>query len=236
MFLFVLPQAPQLHTHLAFDNFDKFVETSSGKNTLHDTVGIVYQNKTEENIMVERNRTKPNVVLEDFATVDNSTLATESSRRRRKYVSSFGLVEPYVKSHQEAKCLVAQKPTVPPNLQNAHYTDYLWMIHHALNGESAKRWFAFNSERIIDPNPIQKISYLPNINQSPTDDSVVRKTLDMAKTIASECNQKHIAVTYDLAIASKAIKIQADLSPVYDHIFVLLGAFHIQISYFKVHV
>lgn len=33
-----------LHTGLAFDNFDRIVDTSSGKDTLHDTVGIIYQN------------------------------------------------------------------------------------------------------------------------------------------------------------------------------------------------
>jgi len=35
-------------TGVAFDNFDRFVETSSGKDTLHDTVGIIYQNDPEE--------------------------------------------------------------------------------------------------------------------------------------------------------------------------------------------
>lgn len=33
-----------LHTGLAFDNFDRFVDISSGKDTLHDSVGIIYQN------------------------------------------------------------------------------------------------------------------------------------------------------------------------------------------------
>ena len=28
---------------LAFDNFDHFVETLSGKDTLHDTIGIAHQ-------------------------------------------------------------------------------------------------------------------------------------------------------------------------------------------------
>ena len=28
---------------VAFDNYDRFVETFSGKDTLHDTVGIAYQ-------------------------------------------------------------------------------------------------------------------------------------------------------------------------------------------------
>lgn len=31
-------------TGLAYNNFDRFVDTSSGKDTLHDTVGIIFQN------------------------------------------------------------------------------------------------------------------------------------------------------------------------------------------------
>ena len=30
-------------TGLAFDNYNHFVETSTGKDTLHDTVGMAYQ-------------------------------------------------------------------------------------------------------------------------------------------------------------------------------------------------
>ncbi|GBP96603.1 hypothetical protein EVAR_65156_1 [Eumeta japonica] len=33
-----------LCTGIAFDNYDRFVETNDGKDTLHDTVGIIYQN------------------------------------------------------------------------------------------------------------------------------------------------------------------------------------------------
>ena len=35
--------AANLSTSVVFDNFDRFVETLSGKDTLHDTVGIAYQ-------------------------------------------------------------------------------------------------------------------------------------------------------------------------------------------------
>ena len=34
---------PTLSSGVAWNNFDRFVETSSGKNTLHDTVGIICQ-------------------------------------------------------------------------------------------------------------------------------------------------------------------------------------------------
>lgn len=32
----LIPLNPNLRTHVAFDNFDLYVETNSGKNTLHD--------------------------------------------------------------------------------------------------------------------------------------------------------------------------------------------------------
>ncbi|KAL3265545.1 hypothetical protein HHI36_009750 [Cryptolaemus montrouzieri] len=35
---------PSLCTGVAFDNFDRYVDTLNGKETLHDTVGIIYQN------------------------------------------------------------------------------------------------------------------------------------------------------------------------------------------------
>ena len=38
---------------LAFDNFDRYIETVSGRDALHDTVGIVYENSsnvTEESV------------------------------------------------------------------------------------------------------------------------------------------------------------------------------------------
>ena len=37
-----------LSTELAFDNFDRYIETLSGKDTLHDTVGIAYQDICEQ--------------------------------------------------------------------------------------------------------------------------------------------------------------------------------------------
>ncbi|GFW65257.1 hypothetical protein TNCV_395231 [Trichonephila clavipes] len=37
-------QSPSLSTGISFDNFDRYVDTLTGKDTLHDTVGIIYQN------------------------------------------------------------------------------------------------------------------------------------------------------------------------------------------------
>ena len=51
-----------LSTHLAFDNFDHFVNTQDCKDTLHDTVGIIYQfsaPKTDAPIALEGNESVP---------------------------------------------------------------------------------------------------------------------------------------------------------------------------------
>ncbi|CAG9763477.1 unnamed protein product [Ceutorhynchus assimilis] len=41
--------SPHLCTGVAFNNFDRFVDTRTGKDTLHDTVGIIYQNIDQQN-------------------------------------------------------------------------------------------------------------------------------------------------------------------------------------------
>ena len=72
------------------------------------------------------------------------------------------------------------------------------------------------------------------INQSPTSDSVVAETLNRAQKVAIECGKESVAVTYDLAIAKKAMQIQSTENPIYDNVFINLGRFHIEMSFFKV--
>ena len=50
---------PKCGTGVAWDNFDRFVETVSGKDTVHDTVGIAYQTViTDGSNETEYNNTK----------------------------------------------------------------------------------------------------------------------------------------------------------------------------------
>ena len=39
---------PRCRTGVAWDNLNRFLETATGKETLHDTVGIAYQTITED--------------------------------------------------------------------------------------------------------------------------------------------------------------------------------------------
>lgn len=217
----LVPKNPQLRTHVAFDNFDRFVETSSGKDTLHDTVGIVYQNNVPTDVT-------------DIGTVMRTT-EVDHQRRRRGYHSALDSeIVPFVRKPKNLPNLVGNSQMIPENLHVAVNLNALWMLFHALDIDGATRWFEWNSERIVDTNPIQKIGYLPNLNASPTSDSVVMKTLEMAIEIADECQQKHIIVTYDLAIACRAYKIRAEMAPRFDRTFIALGSFHTELSFFKV--
>lgn len=228
-------QRPELHTHVAFDNYDRFVETSSGKNTLHDTVGIVYQNKSHESHSISP--ITANTSVETFSTC--SLTANDSDdipgSRRRKYVSKFNsYVEPYARQSQHRLCLVGNTPNIPQSLQVATNLNTIWMMNHAYVTSGAKRWFLWNSVRVTDSNPIHNIGYLPNLNSSPTSDATVKKTMEIALDICRDCNQQYIIVTYDLAIAMKAYRIQKDMEPRLNNVFIMLGGFHIQLSFFKV--
>ena len=60
-----------LATGLAWNNYDELTETLSGKNTLHDTVGICYQNKPAETVM-EQTTSEPAVSTESSQKEDDS--------------------------------------------------------------------------------------------------------------------------------------------------------------------
>ncbi|KAG8289857.1 hypothetical protein J6590_095773 [Homalodisca vitripennis] len=45
---------------MAFDNYDRFVDTKPGKDTLHDTVGIMYQNINPKDDNVEEEEEEEN--------------------------------------------------------------------------------------------------------------------------------------------------------------------------------
>ena len=91
-------------------------------------------------------------------------------------------------------------------------------------------WVGWNVRQTIKKqNTLQKVWYLPQINESPTSISVVQETM---KKTAKECSRKTIAVTYDLEIAKSSMQLQAEESPTYDNLFIILGGFHIELAFF----
>ena len=74
-------------TGAALDNFDRFVETKSGKDTLHHTVGVAYQ-------VLDNSR--PNI-LENSQEGQNSNENTKLKKKKRSYSPSELTITPYRK-------------------------------------------------------------------------------------------------------------------------------------------
>lgn len=181
----LIPNNPNLRTHVAFDNFDKFVDTKTGTDTLHDTVGIVYQNVSEGCMDV--------AAYDSIVVMDGDDIDGMVFQRRRKYYSQFdSSLDSYTALSQKPRTILyGKEPIFSDTLQKAIDLDHLWMFGYAYNMSDPKRWFAWHSERIVDANPIHNIGYLPSINASPTLDTVVQKTLQVAQEIAKECGQTY---------------------------------------------
>ena len=61
----------------------------------------------------------------------------------------------------------------------------------------------------------------------------IQETLRITQRCAKECNQKFGIVTYDLNAAKPAMQIQVTEQPQYNDVFIMLGAFHIEMAFFK---
>lgn len=66
-----------LYTGVAFDNYDRFVETTTGKDTLHDTVGIIFQ--IENNIISEEAVNNENVQQELVSNLGNEAVLDDDN-------------------------------------------------------------------------------------------------------------------------------------------------------------
>ena len=70
------------------------------------------------------------------------------------------------------------------------------------------------------------------IQLPPTTADVVKETLKRSQIVAKECGQKYPLVTYDLAIAKIAKRIQCEETPQFD-VFIMFASFHIEMTFFS---
>ena len=129
---------------------------------------------------------------------------------------------------------VRRKHIPQDSLKLAKIKDFLWITDLEVHSNThVPMWVGWNAMSTALPKtPIQKVWYLPQINQSPTSNAVVRETMKRSVQLASECAKPAIAVTYDLAIAKIAMRIQENESPTFDMLFIALGAFHVILAFF----
>jgi hypothetical protein len=201
---------------LVWDNYDENTETLSGANTLHDTVGICYQNI-------------PQVTIHDSNPPTNVT--NLGKKTKRSLALNEMQIQPCRKKPKITtfKYQVKQVPR-PPNITSVEHKDMLWTM--CLHLGETPMWAGWNALITNDPLPIQTISYMDNLTLPPTRLDVVAETLRISQQVASECDKQYAIVHYDLAVAKPAMQIQQAESPRFDNIFIMFGAFHIEMAYF----
>lgn len=215
-----------LCTGVAFDNFDRYVDTLNGKETLHDTVGIIYQN-------VDNDALDESVIA---STSDQSDELPPPAKRRRTFEAIVpGLIPISARLQMLDRLTPVEniEQNIPSTWSLVQTIDLLHMVSLFLHVPNTPMWTGFNCRIIQDDTPKQKISYLTPINLSPTETSVIKLTMIQAKQVGVECDQKYVQVTYDLAIAKIALKIQSTEAPQFDNLFIHLGSFHLMMAFFK---
>ncbi|GBP63869.1 hypothetical protein EVAR_39530_1 [Eumeta japonica] len=70
-------------------------------------------------------------------------------------------------------------------------------------------WVGYKAKILRDDSKIEKVECLTQINNTPTDPGFVKETMRRSLQIASECGKNFFSVTYDLAIAKIALRIQS---------------------------
>ena len=150
---------------VAWDNFDRLVETKSGKGTLHNTVGIAYQ---------VLDNSQPNI-LENNQERKNSNENTKLKKRKRSYRPSDLTIRSYRKKLKfvahgmlelnDARRLKYEK--ICAGINSPQKYDFLWMAGFIFNdNDTTPIWAGWNSKYNPQNKTTQKICYLPQINQS----------------------------------------------------------------------
>lgn len=212
----------------AFDNYDELTNTLSGANTLHDTMGILYQIKSDGPSVAVQNKTQDN----NPATASRST--SSKSRQKRRLELPQKILQPYRnKPKMDTFAYTVREIPKTASLTRGKQLDKLWMMGHAFSVERLPMWAGFNAKFHKDQIQKQDVYYLPNLEQPPTENEVVIETMKISQRCAEECEQNYALVTYDLDVAKRAVKIQNTESPTFDNLFVMYGIFHIMICLFR---
>lgn len=85
-------------------------------------------------------------------------------------------------------------------IKSAALMDFWWQTCLFSEIPETPMWVGWNSQRIVSPQPKQKVVYLPQIDASPTRNGVVVEILDKSQRLKEACNKESMSVTYDLAM------------------------------------
>ena len=198
------------------------METLDGKNSLHVTVGIAYQNVRQQHLTATSGDDSHGAVREQL-----QAGRSPSSRPRRTFVGTEKIIPPFYTNLKLATFKFEEMEadeTVDVSLV-AKPIDFVWFVMSC--HERLPLFNGFYSQVINDPLPLTVIAYMDPISQPPTRNDVVLETMNRSLKVADETGMPYHTVTYDLAVATKAFSIQALKAPLFDRLIILLGHFHI---------
>ena len=198
-------QTSSLSSGVAWNNFDRFDETSSGKNTLHDTVGIMYQDIPVEHELHTLNTNESQDQHDQQ--VLSLNVRDKSGHRKRTYEPDDLQI---LRNAKQARLEFHESTAVCRNTENStNLSDHpanitllerlycSWLLSHRLQIENTPMWTGYNARIFNDNSTIKKIEYMVQINDSPTDPAVIKETMRRSLAIASECGKKRYNVSYD---------------------------------------
>lgn len=128
-----------LFTGVAFDNFDRYVDTATGKDTLHDTVGIIYQTVLENEESTEGTSEQlQNPSEHGECTGELSVSFVHAGHKRRRTLDAIiPELVPYSKKPKMNDELLSfsdnlRNEATPASLEIIYQQKFLWMLCHAL--------------------------------------------------------------------------------------------------------
>ena len=191
-------------------------ETLDGKNTLHSTVGICYQNQPLPDNLPDEQPANP--------------VGTLAGRMRRRFYGSERIIPPFRASLKQAQFKLAPSSSECERWIKPKGLDLTWLLQSFT--QKLPLFTGFFSQFVKDELPRTAIAYMDPISHPPTRNDVVQETMVRSVKVAQETNQEFAVVTYDLAIALKAYSIQALQVPTFDKLIIMLGNFHLELAFF----
>ncbi|GFU81470.1 hypothetical protein TNCV_1525041 [Trichonephila clavipes] len=119
-------QSRSLSTGVAFDNFDRYVDTLTGKDTLHDTVGIIYENVSHDYyIELNSSSISGNIDIPLPPTKEDGLLTRKFQNYRRLIIDC---------KYKDSLYNIATAKPVPENVAN-------FLLNIEKNGEDLRKQF-----------------------------------------------------------------------------------------------
>ena len=145
---------------IAYDNFDQFLETLTGKETLHDSAYCV-------SIRIRRNIWSCSYCTRELSFC--KWWFNEQKKEKKKIVESFGVdIKPYKKPKLSSIELMllgcTDRQQISERYQLTKVNNLLWMIQFSILPKFTPMWVDWNAQHRIDKKVTEEIWYLPAIN------------------------------------------------------------------------